>query len=368
MIAEFARFRASPRSGGKASCRFIGRPGLDELAVERAKFTQYLAGVATLTIGIIGFVSAPSEEYTGIGVPVVVLISLTTLPIAVHWFVGAWPSPKTLVAFVVYSDVTITVCLLLKQDLLTAIGGTVLFAVVTTFAVIAVSPLACSTHMAYSVVVLGIIACRAALSEAASWWVVVAHTLTMLLMFSAPLVLILYVGELRSRARDSLVDPLTGLRNRRGLFAAVEAIVVTASTNRPMAMSAVVIDVDGMKGVNDSYGHQTGDEVLRDLTQQLRASTAKDWVVARLGGDEFACVTVGELATIDLLVSQLMTALSSARMISGVSVSVGSAVTEVFDGSSEQAILQLLNTADAEMYRAKHARKERSARCDSADG
>ncbi|OZC73641.1 hypothetical protein CH251_13990 [Rhodococcus sp. 06-462-5] len=368
MIAAFAHFRASPRSGSKPSNRSIGPPGLDELAVERAKLTQSLAGVATLIIGIIGFVSAPSEEYSGIGVTVVVLISLTTLPIAVQWFVGAWPSPKTLVAFVVYADVTITVCLLLKQDLLTAIGGTVLFAVISTFAVIAVSPLACSTHMAYSVVVLGIIAGRAAMNDAASWWVVVAHTLTMLLMFSAPLLLILYVGELRSRARDSLVDPLTGLRNRRGLFAAVEAIMLTESTNRPIAISAVVIDVDGMKGVNDSYGHHTGDEVLLDLAQQLRASTVTDWVVARLGGDEFACVIVGEVGTIERRVAQLVTTLSSAQMLSGVSVSVGSALCEGHDGSSEQAMLHLLRTADAEMYRAKKSRKERSAHRDSADG
>ncbi|OZE22893.1 GGDEF domain-containing protein [Rhodococcus sp. 05-2254-6] len=369
MIAVLARFTASLRSWALTSDRPVGRLGLDELPAGRAKLTQYLAGVATLIIGIIGFVSAPSEEYTGLGVPVVVLISLTTLPIAARWFVGSWPSPKTLVAFVIYADITITVCLLLKQDLLTAIGGTVLFAVVTTFAVIAVSPMACWTHIASSVVVLGIIAVRAALNDAASWWVVVAHTLTMLLMFSAPLVLIVYVGELRSRARDSLVDPLTGLRNRRGLFAAIEAIIITTSTNRQMAICAVVIDVDGMKGVNDNFGHHTGDAVLLDLAEHLRASMVKEWVVARLGGDEFACVTIADLGKAERRVADLVTALTSAQIISGVTVSVGSAISEVRTDSSEQEILLLLRTADAEMYRAKKARKNAllHPKCDPAD-
>ncbi|GGG10511.1 hypothetical protein GCM10007304_25760 [Rhodococcoides trifolii] len=368
MIAVRALLAASIRPSEPRRDPTTGRAGLLDLERQRATLTQYLVGLATLTIGLIGIVSAPSEEYDGIGVVIVVAVSLTTVPVALRWFLGGWPAPHALVAYVVYADVAITICLLLKQDLLTAIGGTVLFAVVTTFAVITVPPLVSSLHMMAAVLVLGIVAVRAVLNDAASNWVVAAHTLTMLLMFSAPLILIIYVSELRSRARESLVDPLTGLRNRRGLLAAVDAIVLTAPKNRPNVMCVVVLDVDGMKKVNDTFGHHTGDAVLLDLTQHLRALTANDWVVARLGGDEFTCVTVGAESATQVRGEELVAALSGARMISGLSVSVGSATTEVHAGGSEQAVLHLLRTADAEMYRAKSARRQGGDHRDSARG
>ncbi|MGU3437520.1 diguanylate cyclase [Actinomycetes bacterium M1A6_2h] len=366
MIDVRALLAASFRSSGPGRRESAGGPVLLDLDRGRAAIAQYLIGVGTLIIGAIGMVSAPSEEYSGIGVVIVVGISLTTVPVSARWFFGGWPTPKALIAYVVYADVAIAVCLLIKQDLLTAIGGTVLFAVVTTFAVIAVSPLVCSLHMVASIVVLAIVAVRALLNDAASNWVVAAHSLTMLLMFSAPFVLVIYVSELRSRAHESLVDPLTGLRNRRGLLAAVDAIVVTAPKDQSNSMCAVVLDVDGMKRVNDTFGHHTGDAVLLDLTQHLRASAARDWVVARLGGDEFACVTVGDTTNTQTRAHELVGALSAARMISGLSVSVGTACTEVHAGGSEQALLLLLRNADAEMYRAKNARRQGGGHRDSA--
>lgn len=333
-------------------------PVVLDLDAGRVKITQFFIGAATVVIGLIGLLSAPSEEYDGIGVVVVVLVSLTTFPVSLRWFIGGWPTPKALVAYVVYADVSIGACLLLKQDLLTAIGGTVLFAVVTMFAVIAVRPLVYWMHMAATVLVLAIVCVRAALNDAASGWVVIAHSLTMLLMFGAPMILVIYVSELRSRAQQSLVDPLTGLRNRRGLFAAVETILLTSHKDRSAQMSAVVLDVDGMKHVNDTFGHHTGDAVLVDLAQHLRAVTSHSWVVARLGGDEFACVSVAEPGTTEPRIEALVAALSDTRVMSGLSVSVGSASTEVGVGDSEQAILLLLRTADAEMYRAKSARRQ----------
>ena len=335
-----------------------GNPVVLDLDAGRVSIAQFFIGMATVIIGLIGLLSAPTEEYDGIGVVFVVLVSLTTFPVSLRWFIGGWPSPKALVAYVVYADVSIGACLLLKQDLLTAIGGTVLFAVVTMFAVIAVRPPVYWMHMAATVVVLVIVSVRAALNDAASVLVVAAHSLTMLLMFAAPMILVIYVSELRSRAKQSLVDPLTGLRNRRGLFAAVETTFLGSQKDRSAVMSAVVLDVDGMKHVNDTLGHHTGDAVLVDLAQHLRAVTAHEWVVARLGGDEFACVSVAEPGTTEPRIEALVAALSDTRMISGLSVSVGSATTDVSVGDAEQAVLLLLRTADAEMYRAKSARRQ----------
>lgn len=367
MFAVRSLFSTDQRSMPRHRGGSIPNSGLLDLNVRRTRATQLLVGLGVLAIGVIGLVSAPSEEYSGWRGLVVVAVSISALPVAARWFVGRWPSPRWLIAFIVYSDVSITVCLLLKDTEMTAIGGTVLFAVVTTLAVVAVPLLPCVLHILYSTVVLGIVALMTVHSDTASGWVVAAHSLTMLLMFSAPLILMVYVSELRSRARESLVDSLTGLHNRRGLFAAVTAIAVTTPKVEPIVLCAVVIDVDGMKGVNDTYGHHTGDAVLVDLAQHLRALAVNHWVVARLGGDEFACVSIGRPADIAVRSNELVSNLACARMISGLTVSVGAATVGISIGDdAQQSARDALRVADAEMYRVKSSRKQIRGHSDTA--
>jgi|GEM_PF-4127307 len=78
-------------------------------------------------------------------------------------------------------------------------------------------------------------------------------------------------------------DALTGLPNRRAFEAALDAAI--ASTE-PFAMA--MIDVDDMKGINDSYGHITGDHALVEIANALRRTTRDSDLIARIGGDEFA--------------------------------------------------------------------------------
>ncbi|WP_415974922.1 diguanylate cyclase [Rhodococcus sp. 077-4] len=331
--------------------------GLLDLDASRTRVIQFLVGMGTLLIGVLGLLSAPSEEYSSWRVHVVVVISLSAFPVALRWFFGRWPGPALLNAFIVYSDVSIAASLLLKDTQLTAIGGTVLFAVITTLAVVALPLLPCVAHMVFASTILGVVAVQTVRADVASGWVVAAHSLTMLLMFSSPLVLMVYVSELRSRARESLVDPLTGLHNRRGLFAAVAAAAVTVPDVEPKVMCAVAADVDGMKRVNDNYGHHTGDSVLVDVAQHLRALAANRWIVARLGGDEFACIAVGRPADIAARTAELVSSLTQARMLSGLTVSVGSASVHIdVDSDVRQSAHDVLRIADSEMYRVKRSR------------
>ncbi|MGB3373325.1 MAG: GGDEF domain-containing protein, partial [Rhodococcus sp. (in: high G+C Gram-positive bacteria)] len=123
-------------------------------------------------------------------------------------------------------------------------------------------------------------------------------------------------------------------------------------------LCAVVVDVDGMKGVNDTYGHHTGDAVLVDLAQHLRALAVNHWIVARLGGDEFACVSIGRPSDIAVRSDELVSSLTCARMISGLTVSVGAATVSISIGDDEQqSARDALRLADAEMYRVKGSRK-----------
>lgn len=102
-----------------------------------------------------------------------------------------------------------------------------------------------------------------------------------------------YTDRLRQTVHASIelaiVDPLTGLHNRRYLDSHFSALVEDAH-RRGRPLSVLVLDVDRFKTINDTYGHDAGDDVLRDLAQRVRANVRGVDVVARLGGEELVIV------------------------------------------------------------------------------
>lgn len=89
-------------------------------------------------------------------------------------------------------------------------------------------------------------------------------------------------SELEKHRRAALIDPLTGLYNRRGLDDLLEDLW---STNAPITM--LVADIDHFKKINDTYGHQVGDVVIRQVAEVLRKSIRGEDYAARYGGEEF---------------------------------------------------------------------------------
>jgi len=103
-------------------------------------------------------------------------------------------------------------------------------------------------------------------------------------------------GQSHEFKHAALHDPMTGLANRRKLFAALEEAAAQASMSvSPRKMAVLYVDLDGFKKVNDSRGHRVGDEFLVAVSRRFRESVRKEDVVARIGGDEFA-VLVQEFA------------------------------------------------------------------------
>ena len=153
-------------------------------------------------------------------------------------------------------------------------------------------------------------------------------------------------------------DPLTGLHNRAALMGRAEQM---ASSPRSQ-LAAIVLDVDGFKAINDSAGHQVGDELLVALAQRMNSCVRDSDILARTGGDEFVVIVAGERLgdAVCGLVRRLETSFAEPVQLGGqmhhVGVSIGAAIAD-----TPVDYVDVIAAADAEMYRAKQHNRARTA-------
>ena len=150
-------------------------------------------------------------------------------------------------------------------------------------------------------------------------------------------------------------DPLTGLPNRAQLANRISKAIELAGRNQ-WGMTVALLDLDNFKLVNDSLGHNAGDELLRVSAERIARCLGADDVALRLGGDEFVIVLQdrsGDSAAIERVLQKLRASICEPVSLDGiecrVTASVGAA-SYPEDGSSAEA---LLANADAAMYAAK---------------
>jgi diguanylate cyclase (GGDEF)-like protein len=145
-------------------------------------------------------------------------------------------------------------------------------------------------------------------------------------------------------------DSLTGLCNRSGLYEDLEARLARA-TAQPFTV--LFIDLDGFKEVNDSRGHQVGDELLRAVAQRLRSCAPPGAVVARPGGDEFVLVVPGAKSAADAFAQVLCVQLAAPVPLDGHSVVVGASIGMAHHPVDGLSSSDLMRRADMAMYSAK---------------
>ena len=178
------------------------------------------------------------------------------------------------------------------------------------------------------------------------------------------------VTELRnlqdSLASLALRDPLTGLANRRLLDELLaQALDRVAESGRTVV--AVFLDLDRFKEVNDTYGHDAGDAVLRETGRRLLAVVRSGETVGRLGGDEFVIIGEMDRHGADRLVARVEAVLAHPIEISAtVSVCCRASIGVADTASSGLDAGALLAAADAAMYRVKHRRRREIAGAESS--
>jgi diguanylate cyclase (GGDEF)-like protein len=168
-------------------------------------------------------------------------------------------------------------------------------------------------------------------------------------------------GERESYRGAAMSDPLTGLANRRALAERIR-YEVARHTRQEHSFAVLALDLDGFKLVNDRFGHDAGDDLLRDVAGALHEAVREQDTVARLGGDEF-CVLAPETNRHggEQLAERIETALARVTTgVRGLSASVGVAVFPE-DGRNAQAVLTAADHRQTDAKRRVHARSRRAA-------
>ena len=152
----------------------------------------------------------------------------------------------------------------------------------------------------------------------------------------------------------SITDDLTGLHNRRGLDGLYRAPDEKGGQGKDRIF-LLYADLDGMKAINDSSGHQEGDQALKDVAEILRQTYRKSDIIARVGGDEFVVVPVGfERDDVARITRRLQKHIDEYNSVSyskfKLSLSVG---ISFYDTKAPCSVDELISEADRLMYEQK---------------
>ncbi|WP_427019102.1 GGDEF domain-containing protein [Pseudarthrobacter sp. P1] len=169
---------------------------------------------------------------------------------------------------------------------------------------------------------------------------------------------------------QAATDELTGLLNYRAFQDALAA--AGSHRSRDSGLAILYIDVDGMKGINDSLGHDAGNRLLVVLSQRIRTLLREEDTVARVGGDEFVVIlsAVADTSDAERIRQRLETEIASPLVIAGHKFRPSASVGLACSSPGNVAVEELVTAADRDMYRRKTERRgqENSGADDPASG
>jgi two-component system cell cycle response regulator len=176
-----------------------------------------------------------------------------------------------------------------------------------------------------------------------------------------------YQDRLRANYEQSLsmalTDSLTGLFNRRYLMVHLEKIL-NKNKETQKALCALILDIDHFKAINDTYGHQAGDDVLKAFAGRISQKLRSFDLVARLGGEEFVVILPDISQDMAFHVAERLRAsisneafvISTSKKPIDVTVSIGASMVQ---GGESLTVEDVLKRADDELYRAKETGRNR---------
>jgi len=282
-------------------------------------------------------------------------LAVSALAIGAWWLFTPWPGHRRAIAFVVWGDLALAGSAAVLAVPEARLSTTVYMCLIGVFAAVLLGYQVLYLHCAFATATIA----------ALTWWGVChdgADLIKLSLYFAPALATVVALPVIAATVVESTRrglgvtahaasrDPLTGLLNRRGLYAASDLTLARCPDGAIFVVT--VVDLDGFKQLNDDRGHGTGDATLRTVAEQLTAMIRAADVAARVGGDEFVLVAAldGE-SDLDGYIDRLRGLRLVGPDRAPLSASVGVA-WELTD-TPGVGLDMVLECADDAMYRAK---------------
>lgn len=290
-----------------------------------------------------------------------------TVPVAMTWTAVAggvfgvalwarrWPTHTESVAFAVVSNAAIALSCLAYPNPAGALTGCISFATIAAYIAFFHSTALVVYNFAVTTAVAVIAALRIALSGHPAM-AVVDLFIVVQINIAMPVAIHVLVRALGVDLARADRDPLTGLLNRRAFYAHSAKLLTGGPSHGGTHLVMVVVDLDDFKRINDTYGHQVGDEALIAVGQALaRAVVGFPAVIGRSGGEEFVVAAVLEADNPAPVAEQICEEI--AALPEPVTASVGTAciALDASRGNHESTLDRMVRAADAAMYEAKRA-------------
>ncbi|WP_328362853.1 diguanylate cyclase [Mycobacterium sp. NBC_00419] len=274
------------------------------------------------------------------------------------WCFRTWPSRRMSVLFVFSADFAITTMVWLDANWVLASFGLAFFSMLSVYLVFFDGPKVLAGHIFWAFITTAVFVARIGIEAQVEVVELAATALVPLaLVLGTPLGVQSAIWALRHDAEKSVIDPLTGLLNRRGLHLHLGDLV-TGGSSRDAHIVVMVVDLDRFKAVNDSFGHAVGDEVLIRSARRIKSAVRGGALVARVGGEEFVIVDLTEPGHPQHVTEQVLSAVAAPDDHPPITASVGVtsvAVAEFAALESDPATLleTIIGHADQAMFDAK---------------
>lgn len=159
--------------------------------------------------------------------------------------------------------------------------------------------------------------------------------------------------------QQAVTDALTGLLNRHGFMQALGTTIARHERKRDKSLALLYMDLDGFKAVNDSLGHEAGDQLLVTFAERLRNCLRPYDLIARLGGDEFAVLVDSIESNVDSerIAQKILRTFLQPVEINGHQVHVGASIGIAEYSEVERSPEALIQAADMAMYQAKRTER-----------
>lgn len=166
-------------------------------------------------------------------------------------------------------------------------------------------------------------------------------------------------NENRALAKQSLIDPLTGLYNRRGFFDAIKPLAYLAQRS-VFTVAVMMLDVDNFKAINDTYGHPTGDAMLKSVADVLKLHIRTSDISGRYGGEEFivffSSIDRDFIEAVAHNIKNLVA--EKSKPVAPITISIGVCCGVIVE-NVEETTMTMIQNADACLYDAKTSGRNR---------